>query len=83
MTEGQIYEALTIAADAVCEIRCPSKWRTSEPQPHSEECRKVKAARSAWMDHCSYADLIASGGLPAAEGITDAVGGARDPHTAE
>lgn len=64
----EIYEALTIAAEAVCEIRCPSKWKTSEPQPHSEECKKVRAARSAWMDHCSYQDLIASGGLPKDEG---------------
>lgn len=68
--EQQIYDALTVAVEAVCESRCPSKWRTKDPQPHSEECRKVKAARSAWMDHCSTLDLIASGGLPAAEGIT-------------
>lgn len=67
--EQQIYEALTIAAAAVCEARCPSKWKTTDPQPHCDECRKVKAARSAWMDHFSYADLAASGGLPAAEGI--------------
>lgn len=61
--EQQIYEALTIAADVVCELKCPSVWKTGEPQPHSEECKKVRAARSAWMDHCSYADLIASGGI--------------------
>ena len=61
--EQQIYEALTIAADVVCELKCPSVWKTGEPQPHSEECKKVRAARSAWMDHCSYADLIASVGI--------------------
>lgn len=67
--EQQIYDALTLGAETVCELKCPSVWKTGEKQPHSEECKKIKAARSAWMDHCSYADLVASGGLPAAEGI--------------
>jgi hypothetical protein len=65
--EHEIYEALTIASEVVCELRCPSVWKTGQRPPHSEECKKVHAARSAWMDHCSHQDLIAAGGLPADE----------------
>lgn len=62
--DDQVYEALTIAAEIVCSMKCPSRWKTSEGRPpHSDECKKVRAARSAWMDHCSYADLQASGGI--------------------
>jgi hypothetical protein len=63
----QILEALTISADVVCDLNCTSVWKTGEKQPHSDECKKVRAARSAWMDFLSYGDLIASGGLPADE----------------
>lgn len=61
--EQQIYDALTAGAEAICEIKCPSKWTTAEGQPHSDECKKARAVRSAWMDHCSMLDLIASGGI--------------------
>ncbi len=61
--EQEIYDALTAGAEAICEFKCPSVWKTIEPQPHSDECKKARAARSAWMDHCSTLDLIASGGL--------------------
>lgn len=67
MTEQQIYDALTLGAEVVCELKCSAVWKTGEKQPHSDECRKMRAARSAWMDHCSYQDLIASGGLPTNE----------------
>jgi hypothetical protein len=61
--EQQIYDALTIAAELVCDAKCPAVWKTAEKQPHSDECKKIKAARSAWIDHCSYMDLVASGGI--------------------
>ena len=61
--EQKIYEALTIAAEAVCELKCSSVWKTGEEQRHSDECKKVRAARSAWMDYCSTLDVIASGGI--------------------
>ena len=52
--EQQIYEALTIAADVVCELKCPSVWKTGEPQPHSEECKKVRAAQTEWPTHSRF-----------------------------
>lgn len=61
--EQQIYDALTSGAEAICEAKCPAVWKTDQPQPHSEECKKARAARLAWVDHYSYADLAASGGL--------------------
>jgi hypothetical protein len=61
--ELQIYEALREGAVAVCDLKCPSVWKTGDLQPHSKKCKEVHAALSAWIDHCSYADLIASGGF--------------------
>lgn len=61
--QTQIYEALTLGAKRTCELTCQSVWKTDERQQHSDECKRLKAARSAWMDHCSTLDLIASGGF--------------------
>ena len=32
--EQQIYDALTAGAEAICELKCPSKWKTVEGQTH-------------------------------------------------
>jgi hypothetical protein len=42
--EQQIYDALTAGAEAICEAKCPAVFKTGQPQPHSDECKKARAA---------------------------------------
>jgi hypothetical protein len=39
-----MYEALKRVVHPVCDACCPSKWKTSEEQPHSPECIEVRNA---------------------------------------
>lgn len=48
-TEARISDlekALRSAAEALCSLRCPSTWRTGQPQPHINECEAARAALS-------------------------------------
>lgn len=39
-----LLAALEITIDAECSLRCPSVWRTGEPQPHTDACKNGRAA---------------------------------------
>lgn len=39
-----LVDLLTKAAEDVCSVQCPAKWKTSEPQPHGELCKAITAA---------------------------------------
>lgn len=45
--ERRLHEALELSAVDTCSLHCPSTWKTGNNPPHSEKCRKVRAALSA------------------------------------
>ena len=46
--EKKLVEALREYAEKYCGWECPVKWKTSEPQPHTDKCRDLRALLSAY-----------------------------------